>query len=321
MSTIYYCISGPPRLGGQHVNVEHVVALRNMGLRACLLYMLPGTEAERFESEAPVVLWSRETPLTDGDVIVVPESWPKVVRMFSGFACRKVLHCQNPYYVFHSFEDADTIGAWGYRDILSCSAFTTGMLRSFGYRHLLHTVRPALAPQFRFPAGGKALQIAYMPRKRENESVFVKGLFRSLYPQYKEIAWVAIKDVSREECARVLQESQIFAALSCHEGLGLPPLEAMASGCVVAGFMGQGGAEYADPANGFWVQEGDYAGFARQLAQAIEASRTPWWRQELLRNYAQTLQHYSRASFTASLAEAWQTILGTRRDDFLLLSE
>lgn len=315
MKAIYYCISGPPSAGGQHVNVAHVVALRELGLRAYLLYIPSGSEVERFDCGAPVVLWSNRMILGEGDVAVVPEAWPNVLRAMARMPCRRLIHCQNPFYVFHAFDDIASVESLGYREMLSCSGFTTEMLRRFGYPHPVHTVRPALAPEFSGAGGNKTRQIAYMPRKRANETAFVQGLFKSLYTQHRDIPWITIQNMSREECARVMRDSAVFASFSFTEGLGLPPLEAMACGCIVAGFDGLGGADYSRPDNGFWANEGDYFGFAQQLAKAIEASQGPTAIQASMNR---TLQNYTPSSFKQALKEAWQAILGEQYHEYLL---
>ena len=57
------------------------------------------------------------------------------------------------------------------------------------------------------------------------------------------------------------------------ESVGLTTLEAMASGCVCAGFTGIGGRQYATPDNGFWVDDDDCMAAADALAQAISLVR------------------------------------------------
>ena len=57
------------------------------------------------------------------------------------------------------------------------------------------------------------------------------------------------------------------------EGFGLPPLEAMASGCLVVGFTGFGGLEYATKENGFWCGEDDLVTCACTLATAVRLVR------------------------------------------------
>ena len=321
MKSIYYCISGPPEAGGQYVNVEHIEALRSLGLRAYLLYIPSGAEPQRFDVGVPTILYGSQMKIGEGDIVVVPESWPKILRAFSKMECRKIIHCQNPYYLFHSFDSVNAIDETGYTTMLSCSTFTTQSVRLFGYSHEIHTIRPRLAAEFFKGDSDKKLQIAYMPRKRENETIFLKGLFKSLYPEYRDIPWVPIKNMTRRECAEILRESDIFASFSFAEGSGLPPLEAMACGCIVAGFDGQGGKDYATPANGFWVEEGDYVGFAHQLANAIRASKSEGWRNDLKDACSLTTEGFSPARFKLAMATAWKSILGDRYDDFLLVAD
>ena len=47
------------------------------------------------------------------------------------------------------------------------------------------------------------------------------------------------------------------------------PLEAMASGCIVVGFHGSGGLEYATDANGIWLRPDHLEAAADALAQAV----------------------------------------------------
>lgn len=106
------------------------------------------------------------------------------------------------------------------------------------------------ARNFAPPTAPKEKIIAYMPRKRPVEAAFIKDIFRYTYPEYDDWQWHAIDNVSEAEAAAVMARAGVFLALSRLESLGLSPLEAMASGCIVAGFTGIGGQEYARPENG-----------------------------------------------------------------------
>ena len=54
------------------------------------------------------------------------------------------------------------------------------------------------------------------------------------------------------------------------EAFPLTPLEAMASGCVVVGHHGNGGREYAGPANGFWFSPEQFEETVDALAAALD---------------------------------------------------
>jgi len=65
-----------------------------------------------------------------------------------------------------------------------------------------------------------------------------------------------------------MRQSAVYAAFPLREGLGLMCLEAMASGCLVVGYTGQGGMEYATMYNGHWIEEGYHENFVKALAEA-----------------------------------------------------
>jgi glycosyltransferase involved in cell wall biosynthesis len=319
-NAIYYGLSGPPTAGGHHVNVHHVASLRRMGLRAFLLYWPSGSAIERFEARAPVMLYSSKMRLEPEDIVVLPEGWRKPLRHFATLPCRKVLHCQNPHYVFAGVDAVSDYLALGIERAIVCSDYTARYLSRLGFTQPIHTVRPAVDRAFFELSGSqtRSLQIAFMPRKLPIEGRFVQGLFKARFPEFSQVPWVPISGVSLDNCARLLSQSAVFAAFSHLEGLGLPPLEAMACGCAVAGFHGGGGLEYATPANGFWAETGDLEGCAISIAKALRAV-TDEVRMEALRDEMnKTVDQYSESSFLSSFSAAWHSILGGRLDRFLL---
>ncbi len=91
------------------------------------------------------------------------------------------------------------------------------------------------------------IRIAWMPRKNKAFGSLIQHAIRErfhrLHPQIK-IEWVSIQKLSLEDVAKTLRTCHIFLATGFPEGCPLPPLEAMASGCIVVGFAGLGGWDY-----------------------------------------------------------------------------
>ena len=88
---------------------------------------------------------------------------------------------------------------------------------------------------------GKTLQIACVPRKRPNEFRAIADLFRAVYPQHRSLDWVYLHQASEEQVAQVMGLSAVFLSLARLEAHGMTALEAMASGCIVAGYSGVAG--------------------------------------------------------------------------------
>ena len=309
---IYYLGALPLRAGGELVNFQHVAALRHLGWRAFLL-LDPGSRVGVPSQPygVPMVHWGESLVFSSQDWLVLPEVMPPIMfEQLAALRCKVAIHNQNPFYTFRGFADIASMNAYALAGGLCCSDFTRGTLQRWGSTTDWQVVHPWVLPHFAKAARGvtKRRQIAYMPRKRPAEIALLQALFRGLYPEHAEVPWVEIHDMTRHEVAKVLAESLIFASLSKDEGLGLPPLEAMAAGCLVCGYDGAGGTEYATPENGFWVADGHAEGFAHALHQALTLGAGA----AAVRVQAgqATAAAFSEARFQSELGRAWETLLG-----------
>ena len=316
--SIYYACSLPIRAGGELVNFQHVASLRKQGWRAFVLLDPASRVAVPSQPySVPMVHWGEHVAFSPDDWLVVPEVLPpESFEQLAKLPCRVVIHNQNPFYTFRGFVDIATLNAYRLAGGLCCSQFTRDTLLRWGSTTDWQVVRPMVLPHFAQAAkqATPLLQIAYMPRKRPADAAALKTLFRALFPQHAQLPWVEINDMTRPQVAQALAQSRVFASLSRDEGLGLPPLEAMAAGCLVCGFDGGGGKEYATSDNGYWVAEGDMEGFARALHTALTLDADA---QAARVAAAQaTAAAFSEANFDSELASAWQHLLGPQAQSF-----
>ena len=300
------------------VNERHVLALRELGLNAKLMYFPAKAKVERFETTAPLVLADEGIHTRDDDIFVVPESWAALHKLIANLNVKKILHCQNAHYIFHGFENLEYIQIYGYQNIMVCSQYVKNFFIQNKNNCIIDVVRPSIGEAFVRNGKDKKMQIAYMPRKRNTEAIYLQGLFKSKYPKYKDIPWVAIENVSQYECAEILNESMIFASLSFMEGLGLPPLEAMKCECVCVGFTGLAGIEYANELNGYWVAEGDYDCFVQMLATALDDVANSDKTRARLISYADTLKMFEHDYFKIDLLKFWKKILHNKIDQYMI---
>jgi glycosyltransferase involved in cell wall biosynthesis len=202
---------------------------------------------------------------------------------------------------------------------IACSSFGKQLMLRMGSNLSWQVVTPFVHPMFRPGVVAKTLQVAFMPDKRPKEAPVVYSLFRQLYPGFDAVPWVPISGMSRRDCAAVMAQSAVFASFSSLEGLGLPPLEAMASACLVCGFDGHGGSDYAGPENGLWVKEGDHEGYAHAVGAMLNlALKGGADARRQLAAGTQTAALYSRARFERELLAAWKAIIGESWLDFAL---
>jgi len=311
LPTIYYIGSLPPKTGGELVNLQHVASLHQLGVRAVALVNAGPKVGEAVAmGNLPLEVLAPGRQFAADDIVVIPEFYGEAFAHFAGQPCRRVVHNQGPFLTFRGFDSIEQMNAAGLLAGLSCSSFCIDLMQRMGAAQAWHLVRPFVHPMFKRGAP-KRLQVAHMPGKRPKEAPVVQGLLRHKYPQWAAVPWVPIAGVSRQACAAVLAESALFASFSCLEGLGLPPLEAMASGCLVAGFDGHGGRDFATVDNGLWVAEGDHEGFADALAASLAIAQAgDDAAQRRINAGLATAAQYSQARFEGELLAAWSGITG-----------
>lgn len=323
-STIYYICFIPPKTGGELVNLQSVAALTRLGVRAVALVnpdaRVDAELEELFQGHAlPLERLTPQRQFTPHDIIVIPEFYRDALRHFTRLDCRCVLHTQNPFMTFRGFDSIAELNASGLYAGIACSTYGKQLMLRMGSNLNWHVVTPFVHPLFQRRAASKKLQVAYIPQKRPMDAAVVRALLHQRHPEWAFVPWTPIADMSRQSCAAVLAESAVFASFSWLEGLGLPPLEAMAGGALVCGFDGHGGSDYAHPGNGLWVRDGDHEGYADALAATLRLAQGGAADAALqLAAGAQTAAQYSQQRFGQELLAAWQAIAGPGWPDFLL---
>lgn len=309
MKIVFFC----PPVSVINGGIKHIFRMAEALIaqgRDAVVFEQNGERPVWFASTAPVVGQSIFNDIS-GHLYVLPEDQPRILADFARLPPRKVIYSQNHFYGALGIGPARSYADYGVTDIL-CSSRT--IYDHARHRHpalRAHIVPCAVDPALFAPAAGKQKVIAYMPRKRPIEAVYLRDMFRFAFPQYNDWSWHEITNAGEAEAARAMGDAAVFLSLSRLEGFGLTPLEAMASGCIVAGFTGIGGREYATPENGFWVGEDDYAGCVAALAQAVELSRSTGPARAAYADAARsTAQRFTPATFQQGVREAWAAILG-----------
>lgn len=257
-----------------------------------------------FPTKLPVVGQGVLRPRAD-QAFILPEDQPKLLDSVRTWPQRKVIYAQNHFYAALGVGEAESYADYGVTHIL-CSSQAIYAYAQLRHPKLKPYVIPCAIDTGLFKPGLKQKRIAYMPRKRGIEASYLRDMFRHLYPEYRNWAWDSIHDQAETETARRLGEAQLFLSLSRLEGFGLTPLEAMAAGCVVAGFTGIGGREYANDSNGFWANEDDFPACLAALKQAVDlASAAPSDSTTAYRSAAAaTLARYTDATFKENVLKA-----------------
>lgn len=268
---IYYLTRASGPSGGIKVMLEHVEILRAAGFEAFAYTKNQEQRPTAFDIDVPFLTGA--IGITPGDIIIRPETFSaRDIAAASKGGLWQAVFAQNHYYCRHSLGTARCYQDLGVQDVFCAS----GRIKRFLEENAIADDVPIVpcAIEIAPVTGlGKVEQIVSMPRKRQFEHDFIKHIFSLRHPQFADIPWVVIENLPHHEVLAILSRSTVFLSLQRFEGFGLPSLEAMAAGCLVAGFAGDGGWEYANSSNGFWVQDDALEAAADAVAAAVAGLR------------------------------------------------
>lgn len=303
---VYLAFPGARITGGQKMAMRHVETLRELGFDA--VYRLQ--KGELPAGYARGTAYEVGTPIRPDDIVVVPEDAPNAISQVGGLPNRMLIFCQNQFYFAASGAEAvDRLPPERRPDFMTPGRIAAEMVGRMYPHARIDIVRSFADERVFFPRPDRNLVIAVSPRKRPLEAKVIKTLFRKAYPQHAHIPWLAFEGATEEQVAQAFGTSAIFLSLSRFEAAPITPLEAMASGCVCAGFRGIGGEEHSNPTNGFWAPDDDCEAAADALARAADLVKTGGPPLERYREAGRaTAAEWSYANFRPMLEEVWMRL-------------
>jgi glycosyltransferase involved in cell wall biosynthesis len=243
----------------------------------------------------------------DSDIVVVPEDDLSPLKFVAKLPNRKVVFVQNHIVgVSSGILQLAPSELDRYTHFLACSHLA-GISVGGYLPNASISIVPAFADErvFRQDAD-KEFTIACTPRKREIECTIIQQLFERLYRGNVPWKWSHLRGASEAVVAATFEKSSVFLSLSRFEAAGVTTLEAMACGCIVAGFTGAGTLEYATPANGFWAADDDCESATRALLAAAETVERGGAVYALRREAARrTASEWSFERSSKALVEYW----------------
>lgn len=259
MRTVFFI----PPLSAMSGGLANILALASdlagMGRRVALT--CPGTAVGLPETLAQSGRGLEALPweglaLTPEDLWVVPESWPNAISPGVNSGARTLIYAQSWNFLLTTLPAGVR---WKQLPVryLAVSRPVAWFMESVLDLRVEGVLPPAVNPVF-FEAASKRpkerqrhtgtpVRVAWMPRKNralaeQIQQVAEAALARASVPA--RVEWVPVHKVSQAEAADIFASCSLFLCTAFPEGFGLPPLEAMATGCVPVGFTGFGGWEY-----------------------------------------------------------------------------
>jgi glycosyltransferase involved in cell wall biosynthesis len=313
MTKIFYaCPDVPSPSGGVHTLYRHVAILRAGGFDACILHTQSFFRANWFpRMDVEIRYMAEDDGPGPADHLVIPEGMPDIMRKYAGTAVRRTVFAQNWAYVFDALGPGESWQQWGIFDAMTVSAYMKKLVKD-----TMGIDATVIHPGIPLPAvdsAGRKLQIAYMPRKNPHDASRIQKIFCALNPENVAIPFVPLTGLRHEAVYARLLETPFFVATGYPEGCPLPPLEAMACGCIVVGFDGMGMREYIEQGvNGYCVPDGDAVTAATILDQTVRR-----WQvgeaQQLAEQAIATAQRFSLENERRVVLKYWEERLSDEK--------
>lgn len=235
--------------GGVRVAYRHVDVLNDLGYPAAILHAKPGFRTTWFP-HATRIVDSTALHFRENDLLVVPEVYGPSLHTLAP-ETRVLVFNQGAYITFDALDLATTGPGSPYREIprlegiMTVSRDSAGLLAMAFPDVPVHIARPVIDPRV-FHPGPVPIRPAFVftTSRRPQERNLILHMLRAA-----GVDWlpVPLAGMTEQQVAETLRQTPIFLSLSDRDGFGLPPAEAMASGCYVVGYPGGGGDEFFDP--------------------------------------------------------------------------
>jgi hypothetical protein len=258
--------------GGIRKLYRSVDILNGAGLQAAIVHRKPSFRCTWFDNSTRVVD-SAQVVVGQRDLIVVPEVYGRSIADLPK-GIRRIIFNQGAYLMLDLLisepsSDEVYLSDPDLAAVVVVSEDSAAVV-SYAFPGLhVQCIRNSIDPAIFYPSSvSKSRRIAYMPRRRSEEADQVLRLL-TLRGALKGWEVIAIENRTESEVADLLRTVQIFLSFSKREGFGLPPLEALACGCLVVGYTGFGGREFFRPPFATAIEDGDVVAFARTVENTI----------------------------------------------------
>ena len=313
-------------------SAEHDISLTSPSADAC------GLTAAQTQG-MPVVPWE-QLALAPDDCWLMPEGWPQALVTGAKANARTLVYAQSWSGLLPMLP-----GNMPWNQMPVHFITVSQPVRWFVENIVgmpVHAVVPAaVAPHF-YQEGNRPsghIRVAVLPRKNRGIAEQIQRITEMSLagtPQAPHIEWVQVYHLPSHEVAAALASCHILLSTGFPEGFSLPPLEAMASGCIPVGCTGFGGWEYmrqgdaallglpghvlAPPPNnlemeghtapnGFFLADGDIIGTGLALAAAAALCRNqPEQWCTLQDNARATALRYTQERRAAAILACWDKI-------------
>ena len=268
----YFCPDFSPPSGGTRRLYRHVHHLNNQGLKAFIVHLKKGFTLTWHGYKVPVLWLEDNLSFAADDILVFPEGMPFLMKQTQSLNCNRVAIVLNWSYVFNSLPKGENWKDYNINRAITPSPLIRDFLEWSMEIDVALVDNYIDTSKYAYKPEKKKNKITYMKRKDASGEI-MRFIFARKEGLIKSWEWMSLNDMNEEKYSEHINESRIFIATSTQEGMPTAVLEAMASGCIVAGYSGIGGNDYmvgsGEKQNCFLVENGNMPQLAKTLEEVI----------------------------------------------------
>jgi len=274
--------------GGIKLAYDHVKCMNENGFNGVIIHNKSGFKpnwlADYYDidedgniANIPIKYLSDEKlAIRAEDFFFIPEGFSNIMQNLAeqGVPCKKIIFCQNWYYILNALPPGVFWENYGITDCMSVSQTQTeyinAIMPNIKCKNIVGQIDKNVyhAPEKNTT---KKFIAAFIPsRDGGTKAHNVIKTFYALFPHLRFIQFKEIRNLGKEEYAETLRDSTFYIHFDEYSSWGTAPIEAFMSKCIVAGWDGVGGREYMSPENCWVAPNGDIFRLAIAIGNMIE---------------------------------------------------
>lgn len=325
--------------GGVKLVYDHVRCMNKNGFNGVIIHEKSGFKPKWLEQYYPidsdgnfenlpiVYLEDGNLPITMEDFFFIPEGFPNIMENLAkqNAPCKRIVFCQNWYYVLNALQPGQFWNAFGINDCMSVSKIQTEYLKmimpQINYKQVYgHIPSDVFYPPKKMT--DKKMQVAFIPSRDGGlKSYNVIKTFYAMFPHFRFIQFAEIRNLPKDDYAQLLRDSAFYVHFDEFSSWGTAPIEAFLSKTLVAGWDGVGGREYMTTDNMWIVPNGDILRLAMAIGNMIETFMMGDVKESTWKAMEVACENYSEASERDSIISVHNEYREERIEEILKIRD
>jgi len=243
-----------------NLNYQYVKYLKEAGFNAYILYEKKeykgvGDWLPKEYSELPHAnIESGELKVGPQDFVIIPELYGHVLEQIKDMPCTKMVFCQAYDYILETLQPGFSWVNYGVTKCITTTESQKEYISGLFPSVEVSVIKPSIPEYFKPSKKPKTPLVAVHTRDpRETMKIIKEFYLRN--PQFKWLTFRDMRNMSREEFAKVLGESCVGVWVDRISGFGTFPLEAMNCNTPVIGNLPILKPDWMSQENGLWVYD------------------------------------------------------------------